>query len=603
MKKLTIALLAIAAVAAPAQIKQTWTNTLDDPTISYRSEDTAVAPNGSVFTISMADNYTARLTCLDGLGNTAWTKNYDIMDTDGSATLLADSQGNLLVQYLAAGNEFHLMKVDGATGNTLWNSTFAADAFTEMEVDGQENIILLGGKISGQSGPVVYKFSPSGVLLNTRNVDAAANGYWPRGLAVSANGQIYTISTKYVNGVLMDRLEALTPNFTLRYATSWADSDSSATISVASDRNGRVCTADIKSGNNTSLQIRTFNAAGAFTVIDAPLSNLSIYELKAEFDANGRFVVGSSGYQSGLYFMDARWYAVTETTATAVQRAKVNYTDTIGSSVRKIMCDSFGQTYLFANVGESSTTKTSVVAFDENRTTPVWSYNDTYAPRTSPFSRAAVGRWGQVASTCTYGDPHSMIGVSYIKQLGLRNLLINGQSFTGGRTITGTVNFYGSHTAGRTVNLTSNSNYAVVNPSATIAVGASQAGMSIELKPTSVRRAVRIEGTFGVAKRSVVFYIEPPVASGLTVYPTSVKGGTNVNGSARINGAAPAGGMVVTLSSSDAAAVVPNSVTVAEGAITKAFLVNTNVVSQTKIATLTATTGSTSKTATLTITP
>lgn len=602
MKKLTIALLAIAAVAGQAQIKQTWTETLTDPSLNYWVESTAIATNGSVFTLSMADGYNTRLTSHDGLGNLQWTKTYSTMDTDEGGRLIADAQGNILFLYRTPVGNAHVMKVDGTSGGALWNASVPARQVDAIEVDGSGNIVILGYNGGATDGPVVYKISPDGVLLQSRETTPETQGYRPRRLAVSANGQIYTVSWKSINGTTYERLEALTPNFTVRYANTWAGNNYGAQLDLASDRNGRVCVTEIQSGNNPSLQVRTFSSNGTPTLVALPIAGVGIYENNADFDANGRLVVGSSGFQNGLYFSDVRWFSVTDTTVSPIQRSKVSFTADHGFWIRKLVCDSFGQTYL-TGVLSGTVPKTATYAFDESRTAPIWDRAESFPISSSPRYDATVGRWGQVASVASFGDPTSEVGVAYIKQLGLRNLLINGQSFTGGRTITGTVNFYSSDTMDRTVNMTSNTSYAIIAPTKTVTAGASQAGMSIELKPTSVRRAVRIEGTFGGAKRSALFYIEPPVASGLTVYPTSVKGGTNVNGSARINGAAPTGGMVVNISSSDAAAVVPNSVTVAEGAVTKAFTVNTNVVSQQKTVTLTATTGTTSKTATLTITP
>jgi uncharacterized delta-60 repeat protein len=66
------------------------------------------------------------------------------------------------------------------------------------------------------------------------------------------------------------------------------------------------------------------------------------------------------------------------------------------------------------------------------------------------------------------------------------------------------------------------------------------------------------------------------VLTGLTVNPTTVTAPANATGTVTLNGAAPAGGISVTLTSSDTGkATVPPSVTVPEGASSATFVINT----------------------------
>lgn len=603
MKKLAITILAIAAVAANAQIKQTWSTDIDEPGTTYWGYSSTISPNGNVYSFAIAQANITRITAHDGLGNQLWAKSYDHIDADSGGKLVADSAGDVIFCYRTPDGYAHVAKLDGSNGGTLWDkkvSTYGIQC--DVALDGQGNIILLRESSGAFSGPAVEKYDANGVLLQSKLPSAASDGYGAEKLAVSANGQIYALSAKNIGGVWTQRMEALTPNLVVRYASTWVGDPYA--VSISSDRNGRVCSTQRKADSIDTLVVRTFSSTGTATIHNLSVPNRQIYDIACTFDANGRFVVSNRCYQNGSNFIETFWYTPTDTTLTQVQRAAAVYDESTNMTLYRLLADSFGQVYAIASVGLGSGSST-IFAFDENRTTPIWTKacRPTWASLSYPVL-PAVGRWGQVAVATQIGDDnHEFVGLDYVKQLGLRNLLINGQSFTGGRTITGTVNFYSNDTMDRAVAMTSNTSYATIAPTKTVVAGASQANISVDLKPTSVRRAVRIEGTFGGAKRSVVFYIEPPVASGLTLYPTTVKGGANVNGSARINGAAPTGGMVVNISSSDAAAVVPNSVTVAEGAVTKAFVVNTNVVSQQKTVTLTATTGATSKTATLIVTP
>lgn len=93
--------------------------------------------------------------------------------------------------------------------------------------------------------------------------------------------------------------------------------------------------------------------------------------------------------------------------------------------------------------------------------------------------------------------------------------------------------------------------------------------------------------------------------SSLSLSPASVTGGAQSStGTITLSGAAPAGGAVVSLSSSNTAvARTPSSVTVAAGATTATFTVSTSTVSASVAITISATYAGTTKTASLTVNP
>jgi hypothetical protein len=90
----------------------------------------------------------------------------------------------------------------------------------------------------------------------------------------------------------------------------------------------------------------------------------------------------------------------------------------------------------------------------------------------------------------------------------------------------------------------------------------------------------------------------------VAVSPSSVTGGTAATGTVTLSGAAPAGGVVVTLTSSaTTVATVPPSIMVPEGATSATFPVTTLATTAATPVTLTATLGSATSSATLTVTP
>ena len=93
----------------------------------------------------------------------------------------------------------------------------------------------------------------------------------------------------------------------------------------------------------------------------------------------------------------------------------------------------------------------------------------------------------------------------------------------------------------------------------------------------------------------------PPTLSGLSLSPSAVAGGANLAGRVTLSGPAPSGGVVVTLSSSGLAAVVPATVAVSTGQSSVTFPVTTSVVTSSQIVTITATYAGVTQRADLTI--
>ena len=95
-----------------------------------------------------------------------------------------------------------------------------------------------------------------------------------------------------------------------------------------------------------------------------------------------------------------------------------------------------------------------------------------------------------------------------------------------------------------------------------------------------------------------------PTLSAVGLNPTSVTGGSRSTGTVTLTGSAPSGGVVVSLSSSNAnVAGVPASVTVAAGTSSASFTATTVAVSASTGVTVTAASGGVTRTATLTVNP
>jgi hypothetical protein len=97
--------------------------------------------------------------------------------------------------------------------------------------------------------------------------------------------------------------------------------------------------------------------------------------------------------------------------------------------------------------------------------------------------------------------------------------------------------------------------------------------------------------------------VGPPVAlKSIALGASSVNGGSTLQAVVSLVATAPEGGEVVTLASDNAAASVPASVTVPAGQSALSFTVFTRIVTSDATAVITATAGSVTKSATLTVT-
>ncbi len=180
-------------------------------------------------------------------------------------------------------------------------------------------------------------------------------------------------------------------------------------------------------------------------------------------------------------------------------------------------------------------------------------------------------------------------------------------SVVGGASSTGTVTLNGPAPAGGAVVTLTSSNTAAaqVPASVTVAAGATSATFTATTSPVVSTTAVTITASYNSVSRTATLTVDPAPAALISVglAPASVVGGASSTGTVTLNGPAPAGGAVVTLTSSNtAAAQVPASVTVAAGAASATFTATTSPVVSTTAVTITASYNSVSRTATLTVT-
>jgi hypothetical protein len=146
----------------------------------------------------------------------------------------------------------------------------------------------------------------------------------------------------------------------------------------------------------------------------------------------------------------------------------------------------------------------------------------------------------------------------------------------------------------------------VVPASVTVAAGqTSSPAFTVTTQPVAASTPVTITATLGGISQQRTLAVEPTRPQSVSLTPPTVVGGAASSGTVTLTGNAPAGGAVVSLSSSQpTVASVPASVTVAAGAkVSPAFGVTTQAVAQSISVTITATRAGVSQTAALTVNP
>jgi hypothetical protein len=165
---------------------------------------------------------------------------------------------------------------------------------------------------------------------------------------------------------------------------------------------------------------------------------------------------------------------------------------------------------------------------------------------------------------------------------------------------------------GAVVSLTSSNTAAATVPaSVTVPAGATSATTSsVATSPVSSTTTSVISATYNGVTRTATLTVTAPAPSAtldtVTLSPTSVQGGSSSSAEVTLTAPAPAGGAVVSFSSSNTAvATVPASMTVPEGVNSRVVVnfVSTSPVSANTTATITATYNGVTRTATLTVTP
>jgi uncharacterized repeat protein (TIGR03803 family) len=200
-----------------------------------------------------------------------------------------------------------------------------------------------------------------------------------------------------------------------------------------------------------------------------------------------------------------------------------------------------------------------------------------------------------------------LLTVTPAPAMSLASLAFSPASITSGKTTLGTVTLSApAPTGGFVVTLGSSDTSVIAVPvSVTVPAGTVSATFTATSVPVASTSMATVTATSGVISKQTVITVVPAAVtlSSLTLSPATVQGGATSQGTATLSNPAPAGGALITLTSSNTgAATLPASVTVPAGAVSATFAVTSKAVTASTGVVLTGTYLGASQTASLTVT-
>lgn len=175
---------------------------------------------------------------------------------------------------------------------------------------------------------------------------------------------------------------------------------------------------------------------------------------------------------------------------------------------------------------------------------------------------------------------------------------------TGGNPVSGTVTLNDTPDTDVSVALSSSDPSATVPATVTVSAGTTTATFPVTTLNVTSQKTATITATLNGLSASSTVTVQPVVVQSIDIAPTSVFNGDSPTGTVTLTSAAPAGGISVTLSSSDTtSATVPATLSFAAGATKNTFPVTTLEVTAPVTVTVTASLNGSSQTAQMTVNP
>jgi hypothetical protein len=314
-------------------------------------------------------------------------------------------------------------------------------------------------------------------------------------------------------------------------------------------------------------------------------------------------------------------FAITTTVVTANQTATITASNagnvrTVNLTVRPLLLSVAVNPTSLVGGGNSTGTVTLNAAAPAGGAVITLSSNNAAAavPASVTVAAAATTATFAVTTTVVTANQTATITASHaganrtasltVQPL-LASLALSQTSVVGGFGVTGTVALNAAAPAGgASIALTSSvTTRATVPPTVTIPAGSTLGTFLVTTLSVTAAGNTTITASNAGNSRTATLAVRPaPAAYSVTLDPNNVFGGSGATGTVTLDGV-PSSATTVTLTSNNAAAVVPATATVSAGTSTATFAITTTTVAASTSVTITAAAGGVSKTATLTVVP
>jgi len=216
---------------------------------------------------------------------------------------------------------------------------------------------------------------------------------------------------------------------------------------------------------------------------------------------------------------------------------------------------------------------------------------------------AAVAKDATATITATFGTSSKSANVTVTAPT-LKGFTLPTSTIDGGRPLQGTITISSIAPAGgmNVAMASNNSNVIVPNP-VVVPEGAKTTTFIATTKAVFTSTVAKVTATIAKTSLSANLTVTPPKFQSLTLSPSTLGAGEPCTGTISLSSIAPAGGLKVTLKSSNAHAVIAGPAMVPEGKTSTTFLIRTNYLTAKVAATISATVLTTTHSAVLTINP
>jgi hypothetical protein len=631
-----------------SQAPNYWVDVIYTGTQTYSIAGTISGSGGVAATVNLSGDATATTTAdangnytFSGLANGNYTvtpSQFGFTFSPAAQSVSVNSAHVLGVNFTSVGQGYDITgTISGAGGpGATVNLTGAVSATTTADANGGYSFTgLINGSYTVTPTKTGYAFTPAGQAVAISGASATAN--------FTSAAQTYNLSGNISGpggaGAIVNLSGAAT-------ATTAADGSGNYTFSglangsytVTPSNAGFAFSPSSQTATISSTDVSGFNFTSLPTVASITLNPLSVLggstatgtvTLTAPAPAGGAVVTLSSSNAGAAQVPASVTVAANATSATfivttnpvvsdtavsisatynTVQSANLTVTAAVLSSITLNPASVLGGGTATGTVtlngpapagGASVALSSSNTGVAQVPATITIASNATTA--TFTVSTSPVASTTSLSLSATYNATQTAGFTVMAAQL--NSVSVSPSSVIGGSTSTGTVALNGPAPAGGAIVAlsSSNSSAAQVPASVTVAANATTATFTVTTSPVSSNTPLTLSATYG-ATQTAAFTVNRPIVSSTTLNPASVPGGATSTGTVTLNGPAPAGGAVVTLSSSNtSAAQVPASVTVPANATTAVFTITTGVVASNTTVTISANYGAT-QTASLTVT-